>query len=130
MKKILILDDDARICKLLADHLAERGHQCLPAGDAEMALECLRAGPVDLVVADLLMPGKSGASFVREILSNYPQIPVIVVTGALKEAKDAERMLKAGVKFCFAKPFNLDVLVRKAEETMGIAASRGPGPAP
>lgn len=129
MKRVLVLDDDPRLRELMVRLLAERGHTCLPAANVDEAVGYLRAGHVDCAVCDLLLPGRSGASFVRELLAGWPGLPVIVVSGALQQS-GREAMVQAGVYCCFAKPFDLVAFVRKVEEAMSRRPAAGPGLVP
>jgi CheY-like chemotaxis protein len=85
---ILLVDDNAIQAATRKAILIRSGHSVVVAGDGKQALEYLRkAGPVSLVVTDHLMPGMNGPEFVTLLRSEYPQLPVLVLSG-LPEAED------------------------------------------
>jgi CheY-like chemotaxis protein len=85
---ILLVDDNTIQAATRKAILTRSGHSVAMAGDGEQALEYLRkAGPVSLVVTDHLMPGMNGPQFVRLLRAEYPQLPVLVLSG-LADAED------------------------------------------
>lgn len=81
MKKfhILLVDDEARILKFLVARLRASGYEVTTAGDGEQALEQVREQEPDLVVLDLILPGKSGLQTLEE-LRLFSAVPVIVLS--------------------------------------------------
>jgi CheY-like chemotaxis protein len=85
---ILLVDDNTIQAATRKAILTRSGHSVAMAGDGEQALDYLRkAGPVSLVVTDHLMPGMNGPQFVALLRTEYPQLPVLVLSG-LADAED------------------------------------------
>jgi two-component system NtrC family response regulator len=116
MPKILIVDDDASLRRVLEYNLAEEGYAVATACSGEEALAALGKGAFDLVVTDIQMPGISGMELLARVRQETPETQVIVITafGTIERAVEA---MKAGAFEYVTKPFNRDELklaVRKA----------------
>jgi two-component system, NtrC family, response regulator AtoC len=117
VQKILIIDDDRNLLKILRDIL-EGGLavDIVAASNAESALSAMESQAFDLIITDLKMPGKSGMDVLSFSLKKNPSIPVIMVSafGSIEEAVNA---MKQGAYDFITKPFDPDELlqvVRKA----------------
>src|SRR5438132_2411185 len=106
MPAILIVEDEAKMRRLLELNLGEDGFTTLSAGDAEAGLKLLRENSVDLVVTDLKLPGMNGLQFLQTIKRQNAALPVVVMTafGSVETAVDA---MKAGASDYVLKPFSL-----------------------
>lgn len=82
MPTVLIVEDFAVVRETLRE-LLEPAYDCLAVRTAEEGLELLAAGPVDVVITDLKLPGMSGIELLEEIRSSRPGLPVIAVTGGI-----------------------------------------------
>lgn len=80
--RILLVEDDASFLRPLAELLRREGYQCHLAGDVPAARESLREAEVDLVIADIHMPGNCELEFVQHVAKAAPGLPVILLTGA------------------------------------------------
>jgi putative two-component system response regulator len=105
--KCLIVDDEPRLRRVLVRLLEGEGFTCAEAGSGTEALEVMRRDPVPLVISDLRMPQMDGATLLREIIANWPDTAVIVVT-AVAEVESAVACLQLGALDYVAKPFHLD----------------------
>jgi CheY-like chemotaxis protein len=85
--RILLVDDEELVRNGTADMLADMGHQVVQAASGAQALGMLRAGPVDLMVTDYLMPGMTGLDLADEARQIRPGLPVLVITGFADVAK-------------------------------------------
>jgi putative two-component system response regulator len=115
---ILIVDDEQVIRRVLKQRLSADGYHCEEAGSAGDALAILNAGPVELVVLDIKMPGRSGIELLPEIKLKYPDIAIIMVT-ATNDTVVAIQCMKEGADDYLIKPFNLEevsISVRRALE--------------
>ena len=110
--KILIVDDEPDIRNLAKMILEQEGYRTDLAADGEEALKKVEYNQPDLVLLDVLMPGKSGLSVCQAIKSssNLNRMPVIIFT-ALGRDSDKELTLKAGADSHIVKPFNTDNLL-------------------
>jgi DNA-binding NtrC family response regulator len=115
MPTILIVEDEAKMRRLLELNLGEDGFATLSAGDAEAGLKLLRENSVDLVVTDLKLPGMNGLEFLQAIKRQNAALLVVVMT-AFGTVETAVEAMKAGASDYVLKPFSLSemrMVVRK-----------------
>jgi len=103
-EKILIVDDDEAIRNLLRRILEREGYTSELAMDAEEAIEFLKKQKFDLVISDVVMPGKSGIQLLEEIKANYPNISTLMISGNSTQ-KTAESIISKGASAFLLKPF-------------------------
>src|SRR5271155_1397989 len=106
MPTILIVEDEAKMRRLLELNLGEDGFTTLSAGDAEAGLKLLRENTVDLVVTALKLPGMNGLEFLHAIKRQNAALPVVVMT-AFGTVETAVEAMKAGASDYVLKPFSL-----------------------
>ena len=109
LKRILAVDDEPNMRRLLEISLRQAGYQPLSAANGRDALDILKAEQVDLVVSDLHMPGMSGLELLKQIRDDNEAIPFIMVT-AQGEIKTAIEAMKLGAADYILRPFDLEVL--------------------
>lgn len=109
LKRILAVDDEPNMRRLLEISLRQAGYQPLSAANGRDALDILKAEQVDLVVSDLHMPGMSGLELLKQIQADNEGIPFIMVT-AQGEIKTAIEAMKLGAADYILRPFDLEVL--------------------
>jgi len=117
-KKILIVEDDDSLRRILEYNMAEEGHVVMSARNGKEGLEFFKEKGADLVITDLQMPGMGGIDLIREIRSLSPQAMVIVIT-AFGTVDTAVESMKLGAFEYITKPFNraeLKITVEKALE--------------
>lgn len=120
--KILLVDDEARMRKLVKDFLVRKGYVILEAGDGEEALEVFyKNNDISLILLDVMMPKLDGFSVLREI-RNVSKVPVIILT-AKGEEEDELKGFELGVDEYISKPFSpkilsarVDALLRRANK--------------
>ncbi len=113
---ILIVDDEKNIREGLSKALALAGYHTLMSATGSEAVRVLERDAVDLVISDLRMPGLSGEQLLRRVVSAYPAIPVIILTGH-GTIESAVTAMHAGAYDFLTKPVNLDrleLLVKRA----------------
>jgi PAS domain S-box-containing protein len=103
-ERILIVDDEASVRKLVRTILGKEGYGCHVATDAEEARSLLREHPFDLVLCDIMMPGESGLSLIRHVSEAFPDTGIVMVT-AMDDPETAESALGFGVYGYVVKPF-------------------------
>ena len=103
MTTILVVDDEREMRKLIELHLHQAGHHVLHADDGEMAIEMVQTTPVDLILLDVMMPGKSGFE-VCEDIRTFSSVPIIFLT-ALDAKTDLVKGLQLGGDDYVIKPF-------------------------
>lgn len=107
--KILVVDDDANICKLISLYLKKEGYNIKTAGNGEAAISMLKSEEFDLMVLDVMMPRKDGFEVLREV-RQFSNIPVIMLT-ARSETIDRIQGLDAGADDYITKPFEPQELI-------------------
>ena len=110
MAKILIVDDDEMIRRLLIRTLSRQGHECTVSDSSEEAREILGSQTFEMALCDVNMPGESGIDLARFIASHYQDLGVIMVTG-VDDPDLAEAAIEAGTYGYIIKPFNPNELV-------------------
>lgn len=106
MPAVLIVEDEAKMRRLLELNLGEDGFTTFSAGDAEAGLKLLRDNQIDLVVTDLKLPGMDGLEFLQTIKRQNASLPVVVMT-AFGSVETAVEAMKAGAADYVLKPFSL-----------------------
>jgi DNA-binding NtrC family response regulator len=106
MSAILIVEDEAKMRRLLELNLGEDGFTTYSAGDAESGLKLLREHSIDLVVTDLKLPGMNGLEFLQTVKRQSAALPIVVMT-AFGSVETAVEAMKAGASDYVLKPFSL-----------------------
>jgi DNA-binding response OmpR family regulator len=118
-KKILIVDDDPIILRLLASRLKNSGYDVVSAIDGESGLKKAIAKKPDLVLLDIIMPGLNGFEVCKRLKENdkTKDIPVIMLT-ALAGEKDLSKSLEEGADCFITKPFSAVDLLHEIKTAM------------
>ena len=103
-RHILVVDDDARLRRLLQRYLTEHGHRVSTAADVPEAKAALKNFAFDLMILDIMMPGQDGVSFTAELRENM-DLPVLLLT-ARGEIEDRVNGLAVGADDYLVKPFD------------------------
>lgn len=111
---LLVVDDDNRIRKLLADYLGKSGFRVSTVSDAANARKLMETLAFDLLIVDVMMPGETGFEFTRALRKDNDNIPVILLT-ARAESEDRIEGLKTGADDYLPKPFEPEELVLRIE---------------
>lgn len=114
MYRILVVDDDRKIVRLVQSYLEQAGMQVLTAYDGETAMHALRRERPDLVVLDLMLPGRDGLSITRWVREDeYLRATPILMLTARVEDEDKLKGFSIGADDYLTKPFNpAEVVVR------------------
>ncbi len=108
-KGILVVDDDPVVCEMLARVLAGDGYSTRQARNGDEALRIASGFPVDLVLLDLGLPGKSGWDTLAALTRDNPRLEVIIITARPDQAPMARAL---GVGTLFEKPLDFTVLLQ------------------
>jgi DNA-binding response OmpR family regulator len=113
---ILVVDDEARMRKLIKDFLSSKGYSILEAEDGEKALEVFEQNQeqISLILLDVMMPKLDGWSVLRQIRQENKKVPIIMLT-ARGEEQDELFGFELGVDEYIAKPFSPKILVARVE---------------
>src|SRR5688572_25110655 len=109
-ERILIVDDEDQVRTLLARLLSPHGYNCLTSESAAATRRLLKETEVALVLSDVNMPGESGIDFTREVLAQYPDTAVVMVTG-MDDRSYADAAIELGAYGYVLKPFKPNELI-------------------
>ena len=120
MTKVLVIDDDEPVCRLICRILAANGYECIEARDGEEGLEVLIHTRVAIVVVDPVMPRRGGADVIQRIRRMDPSLPIIAISGALGDEKHAPltEARTVGADLALAKPFTSENLLAAVSEVL------------
>ena len=113
--KILIVDDEINVRRTINKKLTKEGFACIEASNSLEAMEKIKEYCPDLVILDIMMPGKSGRELLPEIVSSNPHIAAIMAT-AVADPKTIIECMKSGANDYITKPFDL----AKVTETVNM----------
>ena len=112
--KILVVDDESRMRKLVRDFLVKQNYDVLEAGDGEEAVDIFfREKDIALIILDVMMPKMDGWQVCREIRA-YSKVPIIMLT-AKSDERDELQGFDLGVDEYITKPFSPKILVARVE---------------
>ena len=112
--KILVVDDEARMRKLVRDFLVKSNFEVVEAGDGSEALDLFfKQKDIALIILDVMMPKLDGWGVCREV-RQYSQVPIIMLT-AKAEERDEMQGFQLGVDEYISKPFSPKILVARVE---------------
>lgn len=123
--KILITDDDQRLCFLLKEELANADIAADTVNDGKDAIEVLKRESYDLLLLDLNMKVVGGEEVLKYVKEHYPSLPVIIVSGK-SEVRTAIHCIKQGAFDFVEKPYEFDELllvIKRAVEYKELVAS-------
>src|ERR1044071_10359462 len=125
MRTILVVEDDFDTLYPLAELLRLKGHTAITASNAEQALRTAREAKPDLIITDIVLPGKSGLQFIATVRNDavLKAIPVMVISGCgpmiLVEAETI------GADVCLEKPINIEIFWNALQGLLESKASLG-----
>jgi CheY-like chemotaxis protein len=119
-QRILVIDDDENIRLLLRAILEREGYQVLEASDGDKGLKEYKKNPTDLVITDLIMPGKEGIETIRDLRREFPGIKIIAVSGGGRIGPESYLKMAKGVGALrtLSKPLDRLGLLQAVEEVM------------
>lgn len=121
-KRILIIEDDQEISKLLSVILTKFGLDPIVAYSGTEGLLQLQNNPFNLILLDLMLPGKSGEELIEQIRADS-DIPIIVISAKM-DIENKVNVLKMGADDYITKPFNKEEVIARVEVQLRRASSR------
>ena len=122
-QRILVVDDEAKMRRLLEIMLVKMGYEVLQAANGREALQHLRNEPADFVITDLRMPEMDGVELLRALRADNNPVPVIVVT-AYGTIESAVTAMKAGASDYLIRPFDIETLDLAISRTLDVGRIR------
>ena len=119
MAQLLIVDDDANTLASLARAFRMAGHEATVCDNADRALELLKSQPFDLMMSDVVMPGKDGLVLLEETRAAGLNLPVIMISGQAN-IEMAVRATKLGAKDFLEKPLSTEKLLLTIDNTLHL----------
>lgn len=127
MARILVIDDHYAMRQTIREVLEDQGHEILEAPDGEAGLQMQRRQRVDLVITDIFMPQREGMSTIRELCREFPELPVIAMSGGSRDLNAPESFIELarrfGARATLAKPFQIAELLSVVACTLGGEAN-------
>jgi DNA-binding response OmpR family regulator len=120
MSRILVIDDDPMVRKVVVRILLRGGHDVLYAADGDEGLLTFRDQTPDLVITDIIMPGKEGIETIREISSLSPGARIIAMSGGFRQSSFDVLHIAGQLGACktIAKPFSAAELLALVEHCL------------
>ena len=117
---VLLIDDEMEVRATVSRLLQRAGYEVVTAANGAEALETARFVRVDLIITDILMPGKEGLETIIELRHEFPELPVIAVSGGgiVDPASYLALAQKLGADRALAKPFGFDELLSTVRELL------------
>lgn len=122
-RTLLVIEDDTAVRQGLVDILTLEGYGLLEAPDGDVGLDKALSATCDLILLDLVMPGKSGLEILEEVRRHRPTLPVIIMT-ALGDEADRIKGLKLGADDYVVKPFSTAELTARIEAVLRRSPER------
>jgi two-component system KDP operon response regulator KdpE len=119
-KKILVVDDEPEVRKLMEHFLTGKGFEVRVAENGRLGLATLETFKPDLVLLDMHMPEMDGAETLRVLAQRSPGLPVIMVT-VNEDVETTSRLLQLGAADYVPKPFNLEYLEQAINIQLSVA---------
>ena len=126
MCRVLVIDDDPFVRSMIERTLRTFGYRVEVAGDGDTGLDLLAVGGFDLVVTDILMPGKEGIETIAEIRTFHPDLPILAISGGGATSAPngpLEDALLIGADAILEKPFDVPELMKRVEGLLGTFAA-------
>lgn len=121
MKRVLVIDDDEQLRALLSQILERAGYEVNEASNGSEGLALFKGKQADLVITDLIMPGKEGIETIIEMRREFPHVRLIAISGGGRKGPgDYLAMAKQlGASKTVCKPFSRDEILQAVRETIG-----------
>ena len=114
-KKILLVDDEEEVTRILAKRLGRRGYECTSAANGQLALDAMHQEAYSVVIMDVKMPVMDGMSALQKIHQHWPETQVILLSGHA-DMQLAVQAMSEGAFGYLMKPVDLDELLFKIED--------------
>lgn len=124
--KILVVDDEPQLQRLISDWLTEAGYKIVTASNGQEGLKRFKEHSPDLVISDVWMPGMDGYQLCR-MLKRHSNVSVLLMTGVPNEVA-VLREMDVGADDVIIKPFDMHNLISRVEALLGASQEEAPAP--
>jgi DNA-binding response OmpR family regulator len=124
MKRILVIDDDEQLRKMLKRMLLQAGYEVIEAVDGLEGTHLFLQQPADLVITDIFMPGKEGLEIIRELRKKFHDVKIIAMSGGSARVGEYSALPLArefGAIDTLTKPFMREELLEAVRQALGEA---------
>jgi len=129
MARILLIEDDDDLRTVIAQAISAAGHEVLQAADGRQGLDIFHAAKFDLVLTDLVMPGKEGVETIIELRRENPTLKIIAMSGGMPRSNFyLDLAAHLGAQRTLAKPFMPTELLKAIEELLASPATGAADP--
>jgi len=115
MARILVIDDHYALRQTIREILEDEGHEVYDAPDGQSGIEAQRRSQVDLIITDIFMPQKEGMSTIRELNAEFPDLPILAMSGGHEDLTSPEGFIELARRFgargTMTKPFKVSELL-------------------
>jgi CheY-like chemotaxis protein len=120
MARILIIDDDVQILKILRQTLECEGYDVLEASNGKQGIKRYLENPADLIITDIIMPEKDGIEIIIELKRDYPDVKIIAISGGGRIGPEEylDMSKKLGAQRTFTKPFERKQLLSAVQDLL------------
>lgn len=120
MARILIAEDDAAVQSFVSRALRHEGHDVTAVDDGVQALETLSRDDFDLLITDIVMPGLDGIALALKVARDYPELPVLLMTGYSAQRQRAHNLDEL-ICDVVTKPFSLRQICDAADKALRLS---------
>lgn len=111
MARVLVIDDHYAMRQTIREILEDQGHEVFEAPDGDSGIHFQRRNRVDLVITDIFMPHKEGMTTIRELYAEFPDLPIIAMSGGNHDLTAPEGFIELarrfGARATLTKPFQI-----------------------
>lgn len=123
MPRVLLIDDEDQLRRMLRQVLEQEGYEVIEARDGAEGIKNFCTSPVDLLITDILMPEREGLELIRELRREYPSLKIIAISGGGQMGKfnflDVAKIF--GAQRIFQKPFPLQEFLQGVREVLAAS---------
>lgn len=119
MAHLILIDDDRDLREILAVTLTDAGHVVRQAKEGREAMALFQREPADVVITDLIMPGKEGLETIVALRKERPKLPIIAISGGVEHSPVYLGLAaRLGAQRTLAKPFKIEALLKAIDEVL------------
>jgi CheY-like chemotaxis protein len=120
MLRILIIDDEDQFRSMLRQVLERAGYEVVEAQDGNEGIQRFREAPMDLIITDILMPGKEGLETIMDLRREFPQVKIMAISGGGRtgDLNFLELAKQLGAQSALQKPFDQEEFLDAVQEVL------------